>query len=175
MEEWSVSIDVAAGAGQRRPPRFDDKLGALLDELGERAGVVHGTTRGRRYGARFCVSADGPAPAAAEAVEVFHKAAANAGLPEWAVVSLEAQTLGELKRQNAEPSFPELLGVAELADLLGVTRQRVSALVRSKDFPAPVAELRAGPVWTRPSVRRFIEQWQRRGGRPPNRKSDGPS
>jgi hypothetical protein len=139
-----------------------------MEELEERAVVVHAATNGRRYGARFCVSAASPEPAVAEALEIFHKAAANAGLPAWDVAELEAQTMGELKRQNAEPGFPSLAGVAEIADLLGVTRQRASTLVRSKGFPAPVAELRAGPVWTRPSVARFVDQWQRRVGRPPS-------
>jgi hypothetical protein len=169
MDDWSVSVDVAAGRGQRRPPRLEDKLEALMDELGERAGVVHSVTNGRRYGARFCVSAEAPASAVAEALEVFHKAVANAALPAWAVVEVQAQTMGELKRQNAEPNFPELVGVTELAALLGVTRQRASALAKSQDFPASVAELRAGPVWTRPSVERFVDRWQRRVGHPPGR------
>jgi hypothetical protein len=167
VDEWSVSIDVAADRGQRRPPDLDDKLDAFIDELRDRAGVVHGTTDGRRYGARFCVSADGPTPAVAEATEVFAKAAANVGLPAWKMVELEAQTMTELERQNAETNFPELLGVGELAQLLGVTRQRASALAKSKNFPAPVAALRAGPVWTGPSVRRFVREWRRRVGHPP--------
>ncbi|HKW77094.1 MAG TPA: ParA family protein [Terriglobales bacterium] len=42
----------------------------------------------------------------------------------------------------------KLLGTSELAALLGVSRQAVSNIrARNSDFPAPVAELKAGPVW----------------------------
>jgi hypothetical protein len=47
-----------------------------------------------------------------------------------------------------------------------VTRQRASALARTRDFPTPVATLASGPVWTRPSLNRFVEEWPRKNGRP---------
>jgi hypothetical protein len=59
-----------------------------------------------------------------------------------------------------------LLGVAEVAAELGVSRQRLSELRRRPDFPAPVSELAAGPVWSGSSLRRFIEGWDRKPGRP---------
>jgi predicted DNA-binding transcriptional regulator AlpA len=48
-----------------------------------------------------------------------------------------------------------LLGVAEIAAMLGLSRQRVNQLVQSDDFPAPEAELSAGRIWTREA----IETW----------------
>lgn len=58
-----------------------------------------------------------------------------------------------------------LVGVAEIAEMLGVTRQRVDALVRSyADFPPPEAELSAGRIWTRNA----IEAWARKHGRKVN-------
>lgn len=52
-----------------------------------------------------------------------------------------------------------LVGVAEVAQLLGVTRQRVNRIVLTHaDFPAPEAELSAGRVWKRAD----IEAWARR-------------
>jgi hypothetical protein len=56
--------------------------------------------------------------------------------------------------------------VTEIATLLGVSRQRVSELRNRPDFPSPIAELAAGPVWTRTSLNQFIESWPRRPGRP---------
>jgi predicted DNA-binding transcriptional regulator AlpA len=54
-----------------------------------------------------------------------------------------------------------LVGAAEIADLLGVSRQRVNELARtSQEFPSPVAELAAGRIWERES----IEAWARRRG-----------
>lgn len=55
----------------------------------------------------------------------------------------------------------ELLGAAEIADLLGVTRQRVFQLSHREDFPAPVVRLSAGIIWRGSEVR----AWMRATGR----------
>ena len=62
----------------------------------------------------------------------------------------------------------ELVGVAEIADLLGVSRQRVHAIIRAyDDFPDPVAELSAGRIWLRSDVDDWIVRHSdRRPGRP---------
>ena len=57
----------------------------------------------------------------------------------------------------------DLVGVAEIADMLGVTRQRVHQLMQAPDFPNPVAELSAGRIWNRDEV----EAWARSTGRLP--------
>jgi len=51
----------------------------------------------------------------------------------------------------------ELVGVAEVAALLGVTRQHVLRLSRREDFPVPIAVLSAGKIWRR----RDVEEWSR--------------
>jgi predicted DNA-binding transcriptional regulator AlpA len=56
----------------------------------------------------------------------------------------------------------ELLGVTEVAKVLGISRQRVDQLSNSDpDFPEPVAELGRGRVWARAS----IEAWAKATGR----------
>jgi predicted DNA-binding transcriptional regulator AlpA len=56
----------------------------------------------------------------------------------------------------------ELVGVAEIARMLGVSRQRVDQMARSDpEFPAPVAELTAGRIWRLQD----IERWARSTGR----------
>ena len=56
----------------------------------------------------------------------------------------------------------DLVGVAEIAEMLGVSRQRVDAIARTHDeFPDPVAELSAGRIW----LRKDIEAWARKTGR----------
>ena len=54
-----------------------------------------------------------------------------------------------------------LMGTAEVATLLGVSRTRVGQLAQRDDFPAPVARLAAGPVWESAD----IERWARATGR----------
>jgi predicted DNA-binding transcriptional regulator AlpA len=51
-----------------------------------------------------------------------------------------------------------LVGVREIAKLLSVTRQRADQLVRIKDFPDPVAELKSGRVWKRSTVVRWAKE-----------------
>jgi predicted DNA-binding transcriptional regulator AlpA len=59
------------------------------------------------------------------------------------------------------PVTQELVGVAEIAEMLGVTRQRVHQLTKAPEFPRPVAELSAGSIWAREDV----ERWARASGR----------
>ena len=51
----------------------------------------------------------------------------------------------------------DLVGVAEIAGMLGVSRQRIHAIIKTDPtFPEPVAALSAGKVWLRPDVVRWI-------------------
>ena len=51
----------------------------------------------------------------------------------------------------------DLVGGAEVAQLLGVSRQRVHEIVRTAaDFPEPVAELAAGRIWQRSDVEAWM-------------------
>jgi chromosome partitioning protein len=55
----------------------------------------------------------------------------------------------------------ELLGLAEVADLLGVTKQNVANWrSRRDDFPQPIAALKSGPVWSAQA----IANWATREG-----------
>jgi predicted DNA-binding transcriptional regulator AlpA len=52
------------------------------------------------------------------------------------------------------------MGVAEIAELLQVSRQRVDQLTRRDDFPE-AAQLASGRVWRREDV----ERWAKKAGR----------
>ncbi len=54
-----------------------------------------------------------------------------------------------------------LAGTAEIAVMLGVSRQRVQQLARSSDFPEPYDVLAGGRVWLWADV----EAWARAHGR----------
>jgi len=54
-----------------------------------------------------------------------------------------------------------LVGITEIAEMLGVSRQRVGQLAATASFPEPAARLAAGPVWEREAV----EEWARSTGR----------
>ena len=61
-----------------------------------------------------------------------------------------------------------LVGTAEIAEMLGVTRQRVGQIAATDpDFPDPEVVLASGRVWRRDEVEAWIEHHPRRGpGRP---------
>lgn len=81
-------------------------------------------------------------------------------------VGVEVITEDELYRRADEPTMPELMSAAEIADELGVARQRVHQLRATAAFPAPLAELRGGAVWDAAAVRKFARDWERKPGRP---------
>lgn len=64
----------------------------------------------------------------------------------------------------------DLVGAKEIADLLGITRQRVNKIAEThSDFPRAVGRVAAGRVWSRKDV----VDWARNTGRrlviPPRR------
>lgn len=67
----------------------------------------------------------------------------------------------------------ELAGLAEVAEMLGVSRERVRQLRAERvDFPRPVADLQATPVWQRSEVAAWDASRQRKPGRRPEKLDD---
>lgn len=83
-------------------------------------------------------------------------------------VAVEVVTNEEFDRRLERPAFPQLAGVSEIAAMLDVSRQRVAELRQRPDFPAPIARLKAGPVWRAGDLSRFVDEWERKPGRPKN-------
>jgi predicted DNA-binding transcriptional regulator AlpA len=80
---------------------------------------------------------------------------------------LQVLSLDDWIAEQKAPRPQDLVGSAEAALLLGVSRQRVGQLVNRPDFPSPIARLSAGPVWTRISIEAFGQNWTRKiTGRP---------
>ena len=67
----------------------------------------------------------------------------------------------------------DLAGLSEVAELLGVTRERVRQLRAERvDFPEPVADLQATPVWRRSDVVAWDAGRERKPGRRPEKLDD---
>jgi predicted DNA-binding transcriptional regulator AlpA len=65
---------------------------------------------------------------------------------------------------------PDLAGLAEIAEMLGVTKRTALNYTKRDDFPKPLDRLASGPVWRRAA----IEQWAKKRlplppGRPPRK------
>lgn len=171
---WTITID-AAGTPSAAPA-FDAAIDAFLTNLEAWSGAVNFDPAGARYGATFSLDEpDLDAEAAiARGCEIFHKVANVSGLPIHPIVHAQAMTYAEYDAELARPVVPELVGIAEIAVLLGVNKQRASALQTRADFPRPVAQLKAGPVWTRASLNHFADTWDRKPGRP-KKNTDNPT
>ena len=68
-----------------------------------------------------------------------------------------------LQPREAEKLMDRLVGIAEVAELFGVSRQAASNWrERHADFPSPTASLKSGPVWELP----YILEWAEARGIP---------
>jgi hypothetical protein len=153
-QEWSVDIS-ATGTGPFGHDFADDVIEALTGH-GPALSVAND-----EVSVRFSIDAPSVEDACQDALALFRNI-----LPDLRVFRIEVETADELDMRLAADDVPELLGVAELAQALGVSKQRISELTELGRFPAPVARLKAGPVWQRSAIARFVRRWPRRAGRP---------
>jgi hypothetical protein len=56
------------------------------------------------------------------------------------------------------PMSPELAGLAEIAEMLRVTKRTASNYAARPDFPEPLERLAATPVWLRDDVEEWAKQ-----------------
>lgn len=52
----------------------------------------------------------------------------------------------------------KLAGIREIAEFLGVSRQRVNQLAEKDDFPKPLGRIAAGPVWDEAVVLKWVKE-----------------
>ena len=171
MSNWSVLIETAGPSDLYEPDvddEMEDKVDDLIDGLAEYGPSV--SYNAHKLSVRLSVPADSydPAGAATQAQDLWKQFADKVEIS-WPIVRLEVVAGDVLEAELANPAVPELLGVKELADQLGVSRQRASELARSSHFPTPSAILASGPIWTAAAVATFLALWERRAGRPRNR------
>lgn len=79
---------------------------------------------------------------------------------------LEVLRQSEWQRRRNEPALSQLATASQVAELLGVRRQRVHQLRQTSAFPKPLIELRGTALWDGAAVRRFADAWERKPGRP---------
>ena len=165
MREWSVDLKTLHTLGPDLPrvEAYVDDLVGILKPFAVAAGYDSLAVT-----ARFNVRARTVDAALTKALRIFAASFKRIHFPDPPdVVSAEVETVEEMDRRLQESNIPDLVGIAEVAGILGVTKQRASELSRSRRFPKPIAQLAAGPVWDRHAIARFVERWpRRRTGRP---------
>jgi hypothetical protein len=53
-----------------------------------------------------------------------------------------------------------ILGTAEVAEVLGVSKQRIHALRKMVEFPEPIVQLASTPLWDKEDIMSFLTKWQ---------------
>lgn len=65
------------------------------------------------------------------------------------------------------PRELRVVGLAEVADLLGVSKRTATRYAARADFPKPAAQLAMGPIWWTEDVEQWARRTTIRPGRPP--------
>lgn len=81
-------------------------------------------------------------------------------------LGVEALPQHEVERRLQRPNVPQLVGNADIAEILGVSRQRAAQLADVAGFPPPVMTIKAGPLRVRDQVEDWARTWDRKAGRP---------
>lgn len=161
MTEWSVLVEHQAAD----TPIVDDTLFALGAELDSFSAAVTGGD-GHGVSVRLTIHAPTAPAAVTSAVTIVARAAAKVGAPAADVVHVEATEWARFEADLDRRNFPDVVGASEVADLLAVSKQRLTTLSKRLDFPECAARLASGPIWTRPAIEGFLERWDRKPGRP---------
>ncbi|MFF8994438.1 hypothetical protein ACF09H_31850 [Streptomyces sp. NPDC014983] len=148
---YSVCVEFAV------PDAPEGLYEALLDTLLERhpdSGPALGPAGNGNLSMRFFIDAGSVVDAVNRAIEYAQAAAMTQGITPDTVVGAEVVTEAELDRRNAQPAVPELAGVTEAAEIVGVTTARIAQLEgRLRKYL--VQELSAGPVYLADGVRTY--------------------
>lgn len=54
----------------------------------------------------------------------------------------------------------DILGTSEVAEVLGVSKQRIHSLRKMAEFPEPIVQLASTPLWDRSEVVVFLAKWR---------------
>lgn len=79
--------------------------------------------------------------------------------------------LGELRKVTGDDVtltidvIPQVVGVAEAAEIMGWDKRRVVTYLDREQFPEPLTSLASGRIWLREDVERYARDWRDRRAR----------
>ena len=165
MDWFSVHLATRAPESLVGEAELDGAGDRLMDLLAAHDGVV--SAGDGAWSATVSVQAGQARSAADTGGALIVGRAAEAGLPGWPVVRLEAVRHDVLEAENERQTLPALVSAPEAAEILGVSAQRVHELAAANPrFPEAAYELRTGKLWLRDAVVAFAQRWERKPGRP---------
>lgn len=167
LRPWQVHVDVRLAEAIPGPVQGVDAAEAseaLVDALAEHHAA--GGAGGDRASVTLTVTGPEPVAVAGAARDLVVDALAGLGLTVADVLAVEVVDADVADERLARPDIPDLVTAVDVAEMLGVSRQRVHQLAERSDFPDPLLHL-GGPIWVRAGVQAWAETWPRRSGRPP--------
>jgi hypothetical protein len=159
---WSVRVELAA-------PRAvsDDVTDELTDRLAGLAAAV-AVEDDDRVTVQLTVEAGTLRAAFTRGEKAVSDALAD--LLRAEIVEIQVLTQDEFERRLERPRIPELWGVSEAAEFLGVSAPRIDQLVKENPEKLPMVQKlmgKQGPrIWLRSTWVRFEAGWERKRGRP---------
>ncbi|GEM_PF-2919820 len=92
---------------------------------------------------------------------------------ELVVTGFSVTTWEKFEENSSKPLIPELVSIAEAAELAGISRQRAHQLYKAgKDFPSIVQETKQGPLVLRSAAEYWAKTRNKKSGRPKKSDSD---
>lgn len=162
--EWMVTIDVAATVDQLT----DDHVHAVRVALQPYAGVPARDSKlpESRVGITVTVAATSLRRAVEAGIRVVRSAILTETGLDLDLVGLQARLAAEPDRRTRTFPIPDLVTLAEVAELAGFTRQRAYQIAGSDPtFPPPAARPRSGLLYRRWEIDAWIDA-RRGAGRP---------
>lgn len=152
MRTWSIWLKYLLPTSYRTLSAAS-KLG-ILESLNNRCAVIG--IEDEQLTMTFNLDAPDAASASNLALTLGNEALEAGRILSAELVGVELLTHEE--RDKANQQLPNVLGVAEIADRLGITRQRVTQLAKSQKFPQPATRLAMGPIWLAADLEPIVEE-----------------
>lgn len=146
MEKRSYTVAASTGPLDTFGPEIVDQFAEALAQSRYLSGTVaSGDSLTRRLSMRGSVDAPHVQRAMTDGISDVYKAFRAVGVPPRVV---DFRVLEDLAEDEFASARDDVVGTPEVADRLGISRQRVAQLVEQKGrFPQPVAAVRGTHVW----------------------------
>ena len=158
MSTWQAVVDFTTSRTVE-----DDQLFDIIETLSEYGASASALPDGTGVGIALKLEADTALDAATEAVRLV---SSSGVFPDLTVVSIEATEWNLAMRRLDEPTFPPVVGYAEIARMSGVTRQRAARFPDCDGFPHPVIRTSQGPLYAQSAVESWLANRIAKAGRP---------
>lgn len=86
-------------------------------------------------------------------------------VPDLTVTATSILSEPEFQKELDTPSIPELVGITEIAEMIGSSTQQVNTLTHREGFPSPLVTLAMGRFYGKAAIERWVAQWDRTPGR----------